>query len=257
MCIVLFDTVDLVRMNTGVECAGQPGFSSSVQVFKFISKEVAELRVTIYRLSIRSGAIDHSGQCFDNLPERAFSFAQRLLDTQLIVDVMREAVPLNDAPALIPEWLCTALYPAVNTIRTPKAILLGEALAGDEGMAKRLLKIDGIIRVDGGFNDGRQPARTRLLQVRYIQPKKIYQTFIEEGRFAVRTQPPEETRDHVYELRKLALPITQRLLCAHLVVDVDGNDVPLHNRPILITQRFPAAINPTIRSIRSTHAVFL
>src|SRR3546814_4343999 len=103
--------------------------------------------------------------------------------------------------------------------------------------------------MDGGLYDGRQPARVWLVCVRYVQAEKIYQALVEEVRLAVRSQPPEQAWNQVDELRELPLPVAQRLLRAHLIVDVEIDSVPLHNRSVLIAQRLHSALCPAIGSI--------
>src|SRR5690606_14568358 len=83
--ILLFDARHVVGMNAGIERAGEPGFSGSVQFFKVVSEEFTKLLAAINRLAIRRGAIDHRRQRFDELPKEAFSLAQRLLGDHMIM----------------------------------------------------------------------------------------------------------------------------------------------------------------------------
>src|SRR3546814_11704948 len=84
--------------------------------------------------SIRTGTpfpFTTACRSFTGLPERACSISQRLFGAQLIVYVVREAVPLDDASALISQRLGAAVHPAIHAVRTTQAILHGEAFAGD------------------------------------------------------------------------------------------------------------------------------
>ena len=123
MGIVFFDPCHIVGMNTGIERAVQPGLARSIQLFEIITEEVAQLLAAIDRLAIRCCAIDHCRQRFNELPERSLSLPQCLLDAQLIVDVMRQTIPLDDPAALVPQRLGAAFHPAIDAIGAPQAIL--------------------------------------------------------------------------------------------------------------------------------------
>ena len=104
--------------------------------------------------------------------------------------------------------------------------------------------------MDEGLYGCRQPAHARLVQLRYVvQTEEIEQALVEEGRLAFGRQTPDVDRNHVHELRELALPVAQRLLRAHLLVDVERHAVPLRNRSVLITPRLHPALRPAIGAI--------
>ena len=114
----------------------------------------------------------------------------------------------------------------------------------------RLQQAGCIIGMDEGLYGGGQPAHARLVQLPHVmQTEEVEQALVEEGRLALGRQTPDVDRDHVHELRELPLPFAQRLLRAHLIVDVERNAVPLHNRAGFITPRLHPALRPSIGAI--------
>ena len=87
-----------------------------------------------------------------------------------------------------------------------------------------------------------------------IETEKVDQALVEEDRLAFRRQAPDLDRDHVHELRQLALPVAQRLQRAHLLVDIEGDAVPLHDRSVVIAPRLHPAFGPAVDAILFTPA---
>ena len=103
--------------------------------------------------------------------------------------------------------------------------------------------------MDEGLDGGRQWSHARLVVIRYVQAEKVDQALVEECRLTVGCQATDGDRDHVDELRKLPLPVAQRFLCAHLIIDVERNSIPLRNRSVFVTSRLHPALRPAIDAI--------
>ena len=170
---------------------------------------------------------------------------------------MRKAVPLDNASALIPERLGLALHPAVSAIGTTQAILHEKALASGEATVECFPQAGRILGMNDGGYEGRQPVRVRHVRVCYVEAEKIDQALVEEGRLAVRRQPPEVARNHVDELRERLLSVVQRSLGGHQVVDVDAHTVPLQNMTILVAERLRASLGPAIAAVGAPLAISL
>src|SRR3546814_12436548 len=72
------------------------------------------------------------------------------------------------------------------------------------------------------------------------------QPLVEEVRLALRGQPPEIAGNQVDELREFPLPVEQRRLRGHQIVDVDADPIPLDDPAGLVAQRFGAPLGPSI-----------
>src|SRR3954451_20139949 len=103
--------------------------------------------------------------------------------------------------------------------------------------------------MNDGRYEGRQPARVRHVRVCYVEAEKIDQALVEECWLALRRQPPEVARNHVDELGELLLPVVQRSLGGHQVMDVDAHTVPLEDMAILVAQRLRAGLGPAIAPV--------
>src|SRR5690349_23510859 len=90
---------------------------------------VRESLVDIRRPSFARRAPDHNGHGVDQLLKLPLAAPKRLLGMHLIVYVVAEAVPLDDAPAFMPHRLRAARHPAIDAVDAAQAIPHGEALA--------------------------------------------------------------------------------------------------------------------------------
>ena len=211
---------------------------------------VGEPPVDVRRRSLARRAPDRSGHGVDQLPELALASPQRLLGAHLIVDVVTKAVPQHDTSALVPHRFRAARHPAIGTVGAAQAIPHGEARAGDETMAERVAERRCVIRVDDGRDHRLQSADTRPHRIRCVQPEKIDHAPVEEGRLAVRVQPPQVTRNHIDELREFVLPLAQRRLGLLLFVDVKCRAAPFDDATLTIARRPSRIAKPAVNAIR-------
>src|SRR5262249_30735083 len=72
----------------------------------------------------------------DHLPKLPLAAAQRLFGAHLIVYIVTEPVPVEDASALIADRLGAARHPAIYAVGAAQTIPQGEALASDEATAE-------------------------------------------------------------------------------------------------------------------------
>src|SRR3546814_19767402 len=61
-----------------------------------------------------------------------------------------------------------------------------------------------------GLDERLQPAHAWPLRIRYVQAEKIDHALVAENRCTVRSESPDQARNHVHELRELPLPVPQR-----------------------------------------------
>ena len=107
--------------------------------------------VEVDRPARRRCAPDADRHGVDHLLKLPLASPQRLFGAHLIVDVVTEAVPLDDAPVLIPHRLRAARHPAIDAVGAAQAIAHGEALAGGEAAAERVPELRCVVRMDASL----------------------------------------------------------------------------------------------------------
>ncbi len=160
---------------------------------------VRESLVDVRWPSFARRAPDHDRHGVDQLPKLLLAPPQRIFGLHLIVDVVAEAVPLDDAPGLIPHRLRTARHPAIHAIGATEAIAQGEGLAGGEATVEDVPKCRRIAGMDG-FYDRIQSALTWFVGIRDVKAEEIDHALVEENRIAVRGESPDMARNHIHEL---------------------------------------------------------
>ena len=106
--------------------------------------------VEVDRPARRRCAPDADRHGVDHLLKLLLTPPERLFGVHLIVDVVTEAVPLDDAPVLIPQRLGAARHPVIDTIGAAQAVSQRESSRrwrGCDGARRRTL----LHRPDGRF----------------------------------------------------------------------------------------------------------
>ena len=140
--------------------------------------------VEVDRPARRRRAPDADRHGVDHLLKLLLAPPERLFRAHLIVDVVAETVPLDDASVLIPHRLGAARHPVIDTIGAAQTISQREALAGGEAMMERIAEPCCVVRMDGLY-DRLQPAHARFVRIRDVQAEEIDHALVEEDRLAV------------------------------------------------------------------------
>ena len=110
--------------------------SRSVRRDHILQSDADDIRgplVEVARDPFRGRAPDDGRHGVDHLLKLLLAPPQRLFSVHLIVDVVTEAVPLDDVSVLIPHRLRAARHPAIDAVGAAQAISQREALAGERG----------------------------------------------------------------------------------------------------------------------------
>src|SRR3546814_16234202 len=82
-------------------------------------------------------------------PDSGFAFRNVAVKARLIVYVVTEAVPLDDASLLIPHRLRPTRHPAIDAVSAPSAITHGERNHRDEATHGEVTELRCVLRMDG------------------------------------------------------------------------------------------------------------
>src|SRR5690606_27012533 len=87
-------------------------------------------------------------------------------------------------------------------------------------------------------------------------PVEVQDLRIDGFEFAVWRKDRNHSGNAVDDLPRIAFAITQGLLAALLLVDVDVQSVPAHDTSVGVTERQPADLKPAILSVCGAKTVF-
>src|SRR3546814_13646078 len=87
-----------------------------------------------------------------------FPYTTLFRSMHLIVDVVTEAVPLDDASVRRPHRLRAARHPAIDAVATAETIPQVEAFSSRQAMADGIPERHRVVRMDGGVDERLQPA---------------------------------------------------------------------------------------------------
>src|SRR5262249_50798454 len=113
-----------------------------------------------------------------------------------------------------------------------------------------------IVRMDGALDERFQPARARLVRIGYVKPEKVHHPLVEEDRFAVPSEPPDQARNHIDELRGLPLAIAQRLDGLLVNVDVKRDAEPSGDTTVTVMRGSCRGASPDIAAAGAPKAKF-
>ncbi|MCY1300943.1 hypothetical protein D9M70_505310 [compost metagenome] len=116
MAAALMDLRYIVGMDGSTKRARRPCFSRGVRRFQLVPQILAKLFAAVDRITVRVGAFDHRRQGFNELSKRALTLAQDQFYTELIVDVVTNAEPLQDLTGGVPQGGAAARHPAIDAI---------------------------------------------------------------------------------------------------------------------------------------------
>src|SRR5579872_1275067 len=213
--------------------------------------------VEVERGARRRRAPDADRHRVDHLLKLPLTAPQGLLGVHLIVDIVADAVPMDDAPGLVAHRLRPARHPVIDAVRATQAIPDREAFTGDETSSERGPERGGVVRMDGGLDHRRQAAHAGFVGVRHIQAEKIHHALVEEGWLALGRQSPDVARNHVDQLRELALAVAQGGLDLFLLLDVDRDAQPFGDAPLAVAGRSHRGSKPAVRAIGQPQAVLV
>ena len=124
------------------------GSLESFEVRDYRAEMVLVSLVEVDRPARRRCAPDADRHGVDHLLKLPLAPPQRLFGVHLIVYVVTEAVPLDDAPVLIPQWLRAARHPVIDAVGAAQAIAHRESLAGGEAATECVPEPCCIVRMD-------------------------------------------------------------------------------------------------------------
>src|ERR1700748_1063982 len=93
---------------------------------------VGESLVDVGWRSVKRRAPDQGRNSVDKLRQLSFASTHHLIGLHLLVYIVTETIPLENAPVLISQRFCPARHPMIDAVSTAQPIAQGETLAGGE-----------------------------------------------------------------------------------------------------------------------------
>ena len=109
-----------------------------------------------------------------------------------------------------------------------------------------LLDARHVVGMNTGVERAGQPGLSRPVQFFELIAEEFAKLLATIDRLAIRRGAIDHRRQRFDELPEEALPLAQRFLRSHKIVDVDVGAIPPDDAAAFVTQRFGAALRPAV-----------